>query len=137
MLVPISIWIAKTVPDIGMASRQTECDLLATPGDEDRDLAHRGRVEQTEASLYVLKMHGYQGYFGPDLNPERMPVQTALRNCFDAMHAANDRVNSLDHEKVIMSTMNPDKNRGWLEAYLIRQRALASTKLGPAPDFEG
>jgi xylose isomerase len=94
-------------------------------------------TEQTEASLYVLKMHGYQGYFGPDLNPERMPVQTALRNCFDAMHAANDRVNSLDHEKVIMSTMNPDKNRGWLEAYLIRQRALASTKLGPAPDFEG
>jgi len=92
--------------------------------------------EQIEAALYVLKMHGYQGYFGPDLNPERMPPAQALKNCMDALRAANERINSLDHEKVVASTMNPRKNRGWLEAYLIRQRALGATTLAPMPPFE-
>ena len=87
--------------------------------------------EQTEAALYVLKMHGYQGYFGIDINPERMPVQQALRNCMDALRAANDRINSLDHEQVIWATMHPDQARGWLEAYLIRRRALHPEKLSP------
>jgi xylose isomerase len=81
-------------------------------------------------------MHGYKGYFGPDINPERMPVQQALRNCFDALRAANDRVNSLDHEKVIMATSHPHKNRGWLEAYLIRERAPKTSSFGPLPAFE-
>jgi xylose isomerase len=89
--------------------------------------------EQTEAALYVLKMHGYQGYFGIDINPERMPVQQALRNCMDALHAANDRVNNLDHEQVVWATMHPDQAAGWLEAYLIRKRALHPEKLPPLP----
>ena len=92
--------------------------------------------EQTEASLYVLKMHGYQGYFGIDINPERMPVEQALRNCMDALRAANDRVNSLDHEKVIWATMHPDKARGWLEAYLIRMRALHPENLPPLEELQ-
>jgi len=92
--------------------------------------------EQTEAALYVLKMYGYRGYFGIDINPERMPVQQALKNCMDALRAANDRINALDHEKIIYSTMNPDKNRGWLEAYLIRARAFKPENLRPLPDFE-
>ena len=92
--------------------------------------------ESTESSLYALKMHGYSGYFGPDLNPERMPVQMALRNCFDALRAANDRIDNLDHEKVILSTSEPRKNRGWLEAYLIRQRAPQGVKLSALPEFE-
>jgi xylose isomerase len=89
--------------------------------------------EQTEAALYVLKMHGYQGYFGIDINPERMPVAQALRNCMDALRAANDRINSLDHEQVIWATTHPDRARGWLEAYLIRQRALHPERLPPLP----
>ncbi|MCL7454020.1 MAG: TIM barrel protein [Anaerolineae bacterium] len=89
--------------------------------------------EQTEAALYVLKMHGYQGYFGIDINPERMPVEQALRNCMDALRAANDRINSFDHEKVIWATMHPHQARGWLEAYLIRQRALYPDRLPPLP----
>jgi len=93
--------------------------------------------EQTEASLYVLKMHGYKGWFGADLKPERMPARRAIMNCIDALRAANERINSLDHEKVILSTMNPRKNRGWLEAYLIRQRAGARTRLPPLPGWEG
>ena len=92
--------------------------------------------EQTEAALYALKMYGYRGYFGIDINPERMPVQQALRNCMDALRAANDRINGLDHEKVIQSTAVPEKNRGWLEAYLIRARASNPDVLGPMMAFE-
>ncbi|MFB0534409.1 MAG: TIM barrel protein [Anaerolineae bacterium] len=92
--------------------------------------------EQTEASLYVLKMYGYRGYFGIDINPERMPVEQAVRNCMDALRAANDRVNSLDHEKVIWATTHPDKARGWLEAYLIRMRALHPKNLPPLEELQ-
>jgi xylose isomerase len=92
--------------------------------------------EQTEASLYVLKMYGYQGYFGIDINPERMPVEQAVRNCMDALRAANDRVSSLDHEKVIWATTHPDKARGWLEAYLIRMRALRPENLPPLEELQ-
>ena len=41
----------------------------------------------------------------------------------DALRAANDRVDNLDHEAIIWATEHPDRARGWLEAYLIRQRA--------------
>lgn len=92
--------------------------------------------EQTEAGLYVLKMHGYQQYFGIDINPERIPIRQALKNCMDALRAANDRINSLDHEKIIKSTFEPDRNRGWLEAYLIRARASEPGSLPPITPFK-
>jgi len=91
--------------------------------------------EQLEAALYILKMHGYQGFFGIDINPERMPVDQAIRNSMDAIRAANDRINSLDHEKVIWATMHPDKACGWLESYLIRMRAMRPENLPPLPDL--
>jgi len=89
--------------------------------------------EQVEAMLYVLKMHSYRGYFGIDINPERMPVDRALINCIDAIKAANDRINSLDHEKIIACTAKPHKNRGLLEALLIRARARNPKILSPMP----
>jgi xylose isomerase len=89
--------------------------------------------EQLEAALYALKMYGYRGYFGIDINPERTPVQIALRNNMDAMRAANDRINELDHEKILWATEHPDEARGWLEAYLIRARAAHPERLGPLP----
>ncbi len=92
--------------------------------------------EQMEAALYVLKMNGYKGYFGIDVFPERMPVETALRNSFDALRAANDRINAMDHEKIAYAAENPDKARGWIEAYLIRMRARYPERLGPLPDPE-
>jgi len=92
--------------------------------------------EQTEAALYVLKMHGYRGHFGIDINPERMPVERALINCIDALRAANDRINRLDHEKVIECTTNPNRNRGYLEALLIRARAMSDKSLSPMPQIE-
>jgi len=106
-------------------------------GNYDQDL-NVGVVspEQTEAALYVLKMHGYTGHFGIDINPERMPVDRALVNCMDAIKAANQRINGLDHEKVIACTTKPDRNRGVLEALLIRARAPHGAKLSPMPPVE-
>ena len=87
--------------------------------------------EETEAALYVLKMYGYQGFYGLDIDPQRMPVAVALKNCMDAMRAANDRINEVDHEQVIWSTENPEDSRGWLEAYLTRLRAAKPERLSP------
>jgi len=89
--------------------------------------------EQFEAALYVLKMHGYRGFFGIDINPERMPVERAIRNSMDAIRAANDRINALDHEKIIFAGEHPDRARGWLESYLIRMRAFDPKRLPPLP----
>jgi xylose isomerase len=107
-------------------------------GNYDQDL-NVGVVspEQLEAALYVLKMHGYAGYFGIDINPERMPVDTALRISMDAMRAAADRIESLDHEAILHAVMHPDKARGWLEGYLIRARAPQPGRLGPWPSPRG
>jgi xylose isomerase len=65
-----------------------------------------------------------------------MPVDVALRNSMDALRAANDRINHMDHEAIIWATEHPDKARGWLEAYLIRQRARDPEALGPMPKLE-
>lgn len=103
-------------------------------GNYDQDL-NVGVVspEQLEALIYTLKMYGYRGRFGIDINPERMPVQTGLKTSMDAIRAANDRVNSLDHESIIYARQHPDRTRGWLEAYLIRARAMHPEKLAPLP----
>lgn len=103
-------------------------------GNYDQDL-NVGVVspEQTEAGLYTLKVHGYTGYFGIDINPERMSVESALRNSMDALRAASDRINAVDHEAVLFSHANPDRARGWLEGHLIRLRAGATSRLAPLP----
>ena len=87
--------------------------------------------EQLEAGLYTLKMYGYRGFFGIDVNPERMPVDVALKNSMDALRAANDRINGLDHARIVEATMQPDRYRGWLEAYLVRERSPNAGALPP------
>jgi len=101
-------------------------------GNYDQDL-NVGVVspEQLEALLYTLKMHGYAGHFGIDINPERIPVATAIRISMDAIRAANDRVNGFDHEAILYAHSHPDKARGWLEAYLVRARAAYPERLAP------
>lgn len=90
--------------------------------------------EQLEAGLYTLKMHGYREYFGIDVNPERMPVDVALKNSMDALRAANDRVNALDHARIVEATARPDEHRGLIEAMLIRARAPHPDRLPPIED---
>lgn len=92
--------------------------------------------EQLEAGLYTLKMYGYTGYFGIDINPERMPVDVALRISMDAIRAANDRINQLDHEAILYATTHPAQARGWLEAYLVRARAPHRERLAPLPELK-
>lgn len=92
--------------------------------------------EQFDALTYVLKMHGYRGWFGIDINPERMPVGTAIRINIDAIRASCDRVNSLDHASIICAANHPDKARGWIESYLIRARALHPEKLPRLPKIK-
>lgn len=103
-------------------------------GNYDQDLdAGVVAPEQLEAALYVLKMHGYREHFGIDVNPERLPPEVAVRNSIDAIRAAADRVNGLDHERVLWAVTHPDRARGWLEAYLIRVRASHPECLPPLP----
>lgn len=92
-------------------------------GNYDQDL-NLGVVspEQAEAAMYALKMCGYSGYFGVDIWPGRMPVEQALINNMDMLKAINDRIDRLDHEKILACTEKPDQNRGVLEALLIRAR---------------
>jgi len=85
--------------------------------------------EQFEALLYVLKMHSYNGWFGIDINPERMDVETAIKICIDAIRSANGRINEMDHESIVYAVNHPDKARGWIESYLIRMRALHAERL--------
>jgi len=87
--------------------------------------------EQLESGLYTMKLHGYQGLFGIDINPERMPVDMALRISIDAMRAANDRINDLDHEALMFAHANPHKARGWIESHMIRARAPYPERLSP------
>lgn len=103
-------------------------------GNYDQDLnVSAVSPEQTEAMLYTLKMYAYRGYFGIDINPERMPVETAIRISMDALRAANDRINGLDHESILFAAEHPDQSRGWLEAYLVRARASHPERLSPLP----
>jgi len=101
-------------------------------GNYDQDL-NVGAIspEQMEAGLYTLKMYSYEGYFGIDINPERMPVDVALKISMDALRAGNDRVNAIDHAAVVEATMQPETHRGFIEATLIRARAGAGTTLPP------
>ena len=77
----------------------------------------------------MLKMHGYDAWYGLDINPERMPVDVALKISMDAIRAACDRINSLDHEQIVEAVEAPGKHRGFLEAYMVRARAPQSTVL--------
>ena len=101
-------------------------------GNYDQDL-NVGMIspEAAEAALYAMKMHGYRGYFGIDINPERMPVDDALKVCMDALRAANDRINEMDHEAIMYATNHPWEAQGWLEGYLVRARAPHPDRLPP------
>jgi len=61
-------------------------------------------------------------------------VDVALKISMDALRAACDRINQLDHELIVDAVENPASHRGFLEAYMIRSRALKTTSLPPIQD---
>jgi xylose isomerase len=90
-------------------------------------------AEELETLLYLLKMHGYRGYFGIDASSGRIPVEIALQIGMDAVRSANDRINQLDHESILYAANHPDRAHGWLESYLVRMRASQPERLRKLP----
>ena len=78
-------------------------------GNYSQDL-NTGVVEwqQTEATLYALKMIGYKGYLGLDLNPEKMTIEKAVEINSLVLNIMNDRINRLKHEEIIEAYFNPE-----------------------------
>ncbi|OHD74243.1 MAG: xylose isomerase [Spirochaetes bacterium RBG_16_67_19] len=93
-------------------------------GNYDQDL-NVGVVswQDTEALLYALKMVGYNGYFGIDINPERLPVLEAVKINARALQIMNERIDSLPHERILDCFYHPEKNRGSLEMILAESYA--------------
>jgi xylose isomerase len=102
--------------------------------DQDLNVGVLG-IDQMLAALLVLKMYGYDGFFGLDLNPERIPVERALVLSINALNAACARVNELDYEELVEAIFNPAEKRGVAEDVLTRCLAPASVKLKPLPTF--
>ena len=89
-------------------------------GNYDQDL-NVGVVEwqQAEAMMYVLKMAGYNEYFGIDINPERMPSLKAIEINCRALKIINERIDALPHERIIEAYYDPENHRGDIEMILL------------------
>jgi xylose isomerase len=85
-------------------------------GNYDQDL-NIGAVEiqQAEAGLYALKMYGYRGYYGLDINPERMSAKKAVEINCKALQIMNERIDNLPHERILDCYFDPENHRGELE----------------------
>jgi xylose isomerase len=90
--------------------------------DQDLNVGVLG-IDQTYAALMTLKMYGYRGYFGIDINPERMPVERALILNINALRAACARLNNLDYGPIVEAMFDPAGNRGIIEDILTRALA--------------
>jgi xylose isomerase len=94
-------------------------------GNYDQDL-NIGVVgwQDAEALLYALKMVGYTGYYGIDINPERMPALEAVKINSRVMQIMSERVDALPHEKLLDCFYHPEKNRGGIESLLAESFAV-------------
>ncbi len=100
--------------------------------DQDLNVGVLG-LDQLYAALFVLKMYGYNRYFGIDINPERIPIETAITLNMNAIRAACARINSLDYERIVEAMFNPSENRGVIEDVLTRSLAPPSARLHEIP----
>ena len=93
-------------------------------GNFDQDL-NPGVVapESLEALVFVLRLYGFTGFYGLDLNPEKMPVEAALAKSINAIELACGVVDNMDPAEILESYHNPQENRGRLEDIVTRARA--------------
>ncbi|MEM2375732.1 MAG: TIM barrel protein [Candidatus Bathyarchaeia archaeon] len=96
--------------------------------DQDLNVGVLG-LDQMYAALLVLKMYGYRGRFGIDINPERMPVEVAIALNVNALRAACERINSLDFDRLVEAMYDPANNRGVAEDIMTRALAPPHVKL--------
>lgn len=88
---------------------------------------------ETIAALLTLKMYGYDGYFGIDINPERIPVETALTLSMNALKTANEIVEKMDFDRLVETMYNPAENRGVAEDVFLRAIAPPGAELKKMP----
>ncbi|MFH1294879.1 MAG: TIM barrel protein, partial [Candidatus Aenigmatarchaeota archaeon] len=89
--------VASTYARVMREGRLAHVHVNSVPlGSYDQDLnAGVAGMETLEAVLFVLRMYGYKGFMGMDLNPEYMDVRAALANSFNEIHRANAVVDGL------------------------------------------
>jgi xylose isomerase len=98
--------------------------------DQDQNVGMLG-LDQQYAALLVLKLYGYRGRFGIDINPERMPVRTALINTMNSLRSACTLVNNLDYDRLVDAMYAPAAHRGVAEDVMLRALAPATARLLP------
>jgi xylose isomerase len=93
-------------------------------GNFDQDL-NPGVVgpETLESLAWVLRLYGFTGFCGLDINPERMPVEAAIAKGINAIELAWGVVDNMDPAEVLAAYHRPDQNRGWIEDIITRARA--------------
>jgi xylose isomerase len=114
---------------IGLEGRLAHTHWNSQPlGNYDQDL-NVGVVEwqQAEALLFALWVMGYEEWFGIDINPERMPVQTAIRNNAEVLKIMQERVEALPVERMLDCFDDPRSHRGELEMILARSMAYCNS----------
>jgi xylose isomerase len=74
-------------------------------------------------------MYDYTGFFGIDINPERVPVDKAIALNVNALNAGADAVNNLDYETLVEAMSDPAGHRGAIEETLTKAWAPKETKL--------
>jgi xylose isomerase len=100
--------------------------------DQDLNVGVLG-YDQMLATLLVFKMHSYGGYYGIDINPERMPVERALVLSMNSLDAGADIVNVLDYDVLVEAMYHPDKHPGTVEDVLTRALAPNKDRLRKIP----
>ncbi|MEN2975369.1 MAG: TIM barrel protein [Candidatus Caldarchaeales archaeon] len=84
---------------------------------------------ETISALFVLKMYNYDGYFGFDINPERIPIEIAIVNSMNALTIGNEIVEKLDYDRLVEAFYNPTENRGVVEDVYLRAIVPSGLKL--------
>jgi xylose isomerase len=96
--------------------------------DQDLNVGVLG-IDQMLATLLVFKMYDYKGFFGIDINPERIPVDKAIALNVNALNAGAEAVNNLDYEILVEAMSDPAGHRGVIEEMLTKAWAPKETKL--------
>ena len=100
--------------------------------DQDLNVGVLG-IDQMLATLLVYKMYDYKGFYGIDINPERMPAERGIVLSMNALKAGAAIVNQLDFEALAEAMYDPAKNRGSVEDVLMKALAPRSVKLKTIP----
>ena len=100
--------------------------------DQDLNVGVLG-LDQMLATLLVYKMYDYRGFYGIDINPERMPAEKGIVLSMNALKVGAAVVNQLDFEALVEAMYSPAENRGLVEDVLMKTLAPRSVKLKTIP----